>query len=89
MVEKYPLERDSYFCLAYILSDIGRNKEAIDNYKKCIEIEASDSWAYNNIGVCYMDIGNKQKAYECWRKAVQINGNETAINNLKRHGQSY
>ena len=89
MIDKFPQDDDSYFCLAYILTEMEKEKEAIVYYKKCIELNPIASNAYNNMGYCYSKIGNFSKAYECWRKAVQIDSNETAINNLKEYGQKY
>lgn len=86
MVEKFPYESDSYFCLAYIQRAKGDTYKAIVNYKKCIEIKPGGS-AYNNLGCCYSDINNYQEAYKCWRKAIELGENECAPNNLKRHGQ--
>jgi tetratricopeptide (TPR) repeat protein len=97
MLTKFPEHADSYHLFAYVLADlkkykgdnIEKYKEAIVYYKKCIELKPSYALAYNNLGLCYSYTGQYQKAYECWRKAVDLGENVYALNNLKRHGQAY
>lgn len=87
MIEKFPNKDDSYFCLAYTQSQMGDDRAAIDNYKKCIELNPSNKTAYNNLGCCYEDINNYSEAYKCWRKAIQLGEKDFAPSNLKRHRQ--
>ena len=88
MVNKFPQDDDSYFCLAYILSDMQQYIESITNYKKAISLNPYSSSAYNNLGLCYYELGQKQHAYKCWRMAYELGDNETAPNNLKNAKQS-
>ena len=88
MVASFPEDDDSYFCLAYVQSKMGENRNAIASYKKCIEIAPTNSMAYNNLGSCYSALNQKNEAFRCWRKAVELNNNNyTAIENLQNSGQ--
>ena len=86
MVAQFPDESDSYFCLAYIQSERHDTYDAIENYKKSIQLKP---WAiaYNNLGCCYEKLNNYQEAYKYWRKAVELGDDKYARNNLKRYGQ--
>lgn len=88
MVSTFPENDDSYFCLAYVQSEMGESRKAIANYKRCIELDPTRSVAYNNLGCCYNALYQQQEAYRCWRKAVELDNNEYAIDNLQSSGQS-
>ena len=88
MVNKFPQDADSYLYLACILTEMQQYIESITNYKKAITLNPNSSSAYNNLGLCYYELGQKQHAYKCWRMAYELGDNETAPNNLKKAKQS-
>ena len=55
----------------------GRFDEAIENYRKAIQINPNYSEALNNLGVALADKGRFDEAIENFRKAIQINPNRT------------
>jgi glycosyltransferase involved in cell wall biosynthesis len=67
-LQRDPKNGRSYFYLAQSLKDIGRFREAIENYKKRIEIggwEEEVWYAFYQIGKCYHAMGNIEKL-ESW-----------------------
>ncbi|OGI03467.1 MAG: hypothetical protein A2Y25_10745 [Candidatus Melainabacteria bacterium GWF2_37_15] len=61
----------------------GKYTEAIEEYKKIIEISEPDSDLYVNLGAAYQASDKNQEAIEAYQKAVQINAkNSTAYHYL-------
>lgn len=83
MVEDFPDNNDSYFCLAYVQADNNDNQSAIVNYKRCIELNPKSEMAYNNLGLCYEEIGSYNLAGKCYEKAIQLGEQSYAPENLK------
>ena len=54
---------------ALLLKSMGKNLEAIEDYKKLIKLDANDMEAYNNIGLVYFGISNITKACHYWKIA--------------------
>ncbi len=89
MVKDFPDNDDSYFCLAYVQAEEDDNRSAITNYKKCIELDPKNEKAYNNLGLCYEEIGSYNLAGKCYEKAIELGETSYAPENLKdlkRHG---
>ena len=81
-----PTNPEALFLKAFTLSKLGRNDEAIDNYKKSIEAndksnkdenekKENDCITNYNIGVLLSKIGQKDEAREHFNKALQSNPN--------------
>jgi len=49
--------------------------EAIECYKKAIEINPNIAEFYSNLGISLGDYGRNMEAIECHRKAIEINPN--------------
>ncbi|WXU00459.1 MAG: Photosystem I assembly protein Ycf3 [Catillopecten margaritatus gill symbiont] len=47
-------------------------QEAIDAYKKAIEIKPDEDRAYNNMGIAYGKLGQYQEAIDAYKKAIEI-----------------
>ena len=45
-------------------------EEAIENYNRAIDLSPKYSWAYNNRGLAYYDLGNANKAISDYNKAI-------------------
>lgn len=64
-------------------------EKAIEMYRLQAEVFTSDSSIYVDKGEAYLKIDEKQKAYESFEKALEINPeNETAQNHLKELDQT-
>ena len=58
-------------------------KEAIESYKKILEIEPKNTQAWFNLGYSYNEIGDHEKAIESYKKVVEIDSKNTlAWNNM-------
>jgi Flp pilus assembly protein TadD len=69
--------------LGMLLSNQGRNDEAMDHYHKAIQINPNDSEALNNLGAALAATGRFDEAIENYYRAIQIKpGFFKALNNL-------
>ena len=83
MVEAYPYEAESYYCLAFALLKDEKYSQAIYNYKKCLELDPERYGAYNNMGMCYKYLGYRTNAKVCFEKAIELGADKRAVKNLK------
>jgi tetratricopeptide (TPR) repeat protein len=61
----------------------GRTEEAMEHYRKAIQIDPNDYATMNNLGIALAAQGQFDEAIETYRRAVQINPNfSEAMNNL-------
>ena len=68
---------------AFLLHSQGKIKEALKNYKYCIEMGVRDDRIYANYGLILKSSGNLRQAEKLLRKAIEINPNsDTAYTNL-------
>lgn len=68
------LNQDTYhYNYANTLSRLGQNNEAIEHYKKCIEINPNFERAWKNLGQVYYDLEEHEKEIDCYDKALSIN----------------
>lgn len=67
-------DKDShYYNYANTLSKLGQHGEAIEHYKKCLEINPNYATAWKNLGQVYWDINEHKKEIECYDNALAIN----------------
>jgi protein O-GlcNAc transferase len=60
-------------------------KDAIDAYRRVIELDPADIEAYNNLGVAYAMQGELDKAVGLWQKVLEMDpGNPKAKDNLAK-----
>lgn len=76
---------------------MGKHTEAIQSYRKALEIETdpySVAEVWNNIGICFLNMNNFQEASESYDKAIEIersaaslrtNASEDDIRFIKSH----
>lgn len=69
---------DIYNSIATCFSEIGEYNSAIVYYQKAIKLEPQLHFAYKNLGLTYLDMGDTQKAHEFFSKSVR-----------KKHGDFY
>ena len=68
---------------AFLLHSQGNIKEALKNYKYCIDQGVNDEKIYSNYGLIQKSFGNLKQAEQLLRKAIEINPNSnTAYTNL-------
>ena len=68
-------EIDIYFLQANDSLDNGQVSLAIDKYTRVIEIDPSNSVAYNNRGIAYRQAADLEKAIGDYTKAIQVKPN--------------
>ena len=82
-MEKNPGSAVIHFNLAVVEQERGKYHEALALYEKAIAIRHDYSPPLNNAGVIYRDLGNRAKAEEFIRKAVDLDPhNLAAVINL-------
>jgi Flp pilus assembly protein TadD len=58
---------------------------AIELFKRAVELEPKDKYAWNNLGLSYLALRNTSKAVESFQKQIEVNPyDEFAYNNLGR-----
>lgn len=73
----------SYCNLGRIYEKAGRRQEAIEAFKKAIEVDPVQPNAYSNLAVIYSDMGQKQEAIANFEKAVKYSPQDSMLwNNL-------
>jgi tetratricopeptide (TPR) repeat protein len=68
--------RDNYMPhnnLGLALADRGRFLDAIDHYKKALEINPRFGKTYNNLGLALNELGRYDEAFRCFSRALKIN----------------
>lgn len=74
-INEDPKSGDPHFILALALTGDGKLKEAIEEYKKVIELAQKDDpklLAYYNMGNAYADLGEYQNAIDSYKEAIKL-----------------
>jgi tetratricopeptide (TPR) repeat protein len=72
---KHPIHKktaEEYFLEGNQDYQKGKFEEAIEAYKKAIEVEPDSYGAYNNMGSAYAELGKFEKAIKVCKKAIKI-----------------
>ncbi len=72
IVEKYPESSVGWNNRGLALSNLDRDKEAIEDYLKAIKYNPSSVFCYNNIGISYTNIGSYEKAFKSFDAAIKM-----------------
>ncbi len=67
---------NTYNNLGDVMYDTGNIEEAIECYKKAIELNPKNTLAYYNIGNAMYNIGDKEQAIEHYKKVINLNPND-------------
>jgi tetratricopeptide (TPR) repeat protein len=61
-----------------------------DEAFKAFKMSGGEAFAYNNVGCCYIDVGDRQKAMELFNKAISVSPAiyKPAHDNIARYGVS-
>jgi len=77
-IEENPKNDRYHFYLANTLKDMGKREEAIEMYKKRIELGGwnQEIWySYYKMGTCYKDLGKMSEAVDAWLGGYNILSN--------------
>lgn len=55
------------------LSDLGRNKKALEAYSQAIALDPKYAYPYNGMGNVLINLGRNEEAVEAYRKAIAVN----------------
>jgi tetratricopeptide (TPR) repeat protein len=76
--------------VGYRLLDAGRAADAVEILKLSVELFPSDGRAYGLLGEAYMAVGNKEQAIASYRRALELNPDNTnavkMLKKLEEHG---
>lgn len=63
----------AYYNMGLIYHYLDKYEEAIECYKKSLELNPKKDDAYNNMGTTYRKLGKEQEAIESYKQAIEIN----------------
>jgi tetratricopeptide (TPR) repeat protein len=71
IAKKYPKEKRAYYSLGnhYRSSDVSK---AIEYYNKALDLDPNYGLVWNQLGYMYSDLGDFQKAIECFQKYASL-----------------
>jgi serine/threonine protein kinase/Flp pilus assembly protein TadD len=79
---KYPKEKGPHYSLGLYYQNRDKEK-ALEEYKIAIDLDPNYSFAHNQIGYLYLDLGNYEKAIEHFNKYVSLNpGDSNPLDSL-------
>jgi len=70
--EAHPREYAAWFNLANAYAKCGRHKEAIESFKRALNINSSYSETWFNLGITYNSVGQYAESIDAFRKTVNI-----------------
>ena len=62
--------------MGIVLHDLGKFSEAVDCYRRALELKPEFVAATINLGVALRELGKLDEAAECYRKAIEIQPGE-------------
>ncbi len=78
---------DPHYVLALSLTELGRLKEAIEEFKQAAKVAVKDEpkiLSFYNLGNADMDLGQYKEAIEAYQKAIQINARSAEPQKLSK-----
>jgi tetratricopeptide (TPR) repeat protein len=79
----------AYCNWGYLMEAKGDTKQAVKLYSISIKVAPSDAWPYNRLGLIEMKLGNRDKAYQYWKKGAALDPSSEAAKNLVIHFKTY
>ena len=61
-LEKHPRVRNGWFVLGWALRKLGRFADALESFKKAIELGGTDTDTQNEIAICHIELGDLKAA---------------------------
>jgi len=71
----YPTPQYTHFNIGQVYLDQGMYEQALDAFKKAVEIAPGYSLAFNSIGRTYLAMNNLEEAVKVFKKAVEYSPN--------------
>jgi tetratricopeptide (TPR) repeat protein len=71
-IKIYPKHLDALYNLAITCERLGLKGEAVDDYKRYLDIKSTDPDVWTQLGLAYDDVGNKDEARRAYEKALEI-----------------
>ena len=71
-VNKYPESSVCWNNRGLALENLGKHKEAIEDYKKAIKYNPGSVFCYNNIGISYAKLKMYDKAFQMYDRAIKL-----------------
>lgn len=62
----------AFFNMANVHMDNDNPSEALALYRKCLEIDGDDGMVYCSMGECYEDLGELERAYDCYNQSATL-----------------
>ena len=75
-IKENPNSHESHYLLALSLTETGKLKEAIEEFKRVIELADKNDpkvLSYYNMGNAYADLGEHDQAIESYKQAIKLN----------------
>ena len=88
----YPRADEALFFLAFMLNDLGEEKDALENYNKLVKTYPKSDFipdAYNAIGEYYFNNNNAYKALQAYKRAAQFKDSNIYTFALYKMGWCY
>jgi len=68
----YPKYLDALYNLAIACERLGQKGEAIDDYKRYLDIKGNDPDTWTQLGLLYDDVGSKEEARHAYERALEV-----------------
>src|SRR5205814_3926584 len=80
-VEKEPDSAEVHRLLGRTYSGQGKTEDAIESYRRAIELDDKDAWSMNNLGLLFLGQDRPYDAVPLLAKAVLLNKNVAMFHN--------
>jgi Flp pilus assembly protein TadD len=81
VAEIEPSSNEVYRLLGRTYHAQGKTDEAIDAYRRAIELNELDAWSMNNLGLVFLDEQRAEEAVPLFTKAVELRQEVAAFHN--------
>jgi len=67
-----PKDAESWYYLGRAKYNLNRFAEAIEAFRKCLDLRPEDAKAYDNLGLAYQGLGRGEEAVAAYKKAIEL-----------------